>query len=212
MGAKAKQQQKNERGRAPASRGADKGTMLDTEAFREFKKGIEQLKLQNPRKALPFIRRAVELEKSNPFYLSHLGLVLAQTQHKWHKAQEICVTALRMRRNEAQLYLNLAEVYRLAGRNEDAAETLTRGLPYAPRDARLIRALSRVRPRREPLFSFLARKHFLNRSFGKLFHRALKVLAARAHPPHAPSPGRDVSSASRPGAGLLRLNIAGDTQ
>ncbi len=170
---------KERKGAPTDTGGAGKETMmLDTEAFREFKKGIDLIKLQNPNKALHHIRRAVELENHNPFYLSHFGLVLAQAEHKWHKAEEICVSALHMRRNEAQLYLNLAEVYRLAGRNEDAAETLTRGLPYAPRDARLIRALSRVRPRREPVFSFLARRHFLNRQFGKLLARAMRLFSA----------------------------------
>src|SRR2546428_4723618 len=140
--------------------------MLDTEAFREFKKGIDLIKLQNPNKALHHIRRAVELENHNPFYLSHLGLVLAQAEHKWHKAEEICVSALHMRRNEAQLYLNLAGVNRLAGRNEVAADTPTPGLPSAPPDARLIPALGSALSRLATALSCLAGRQFLNQQFG----------------------------------------------
>src|SRR5947209_19837600 len=84
---------KERKGPRTGTRGAGRETMLDTEAFREFKKGIDRIKLQNPNKALRHIRRAVELENHHPFYLSHLGLVLAQAEHKQHKAEEIYVSA-----------------------------------------------------------------------------------------------------------------------
>jgi Flp pilus assembly protein TadD len=122
------------------------------------------------------MRRAVELERHNPYYRSYLGVVVARAERKWAEAEELCDTAVRMKRNQAQLYLNLAEVYLVAGRREDAVETLNTGLKYARRDIRLNLAINRLSQRREPVFPFLGRKHFLNRQVGQIRHRTLYYL------------------------------------
>jgi hypothetical protein len=83
-----------------------------------------------------------------------------------------------MSRRQAQLYMNLAEVYVAADRKEDAADTLVRGLRYAPHDQRLKIALDRLAIRRPPVLGFLPRKHSVNRSLGRLRHQALKLLAS----------------------------------
>jgi len=80
-----------------------------------------------------------------------------------------------MKRNQAQLYLNLAEVYMAAGRKEDAREALIAGMKYARRDIRLNIAMAKLTTRRSPIFSFLGRKHPLNRHFGMLRHRTLQA-------------------------------------
>ena len=69
-----------------------------------------------------------------------------------------CDTAVRLKRNQAQLYLNLAEVYLSAGRREDAREALLSGMKYARRDIRLNIAMAKLTPRRDPVFTFLERK------------------------------------------------------
>jgi Flp pilus assembly protein TadD len=90
--------------------------MMDTEAFREFKTGLTLLRDNYAIKALPHMRRAVDLDKNNPYYMSYLGVVLARSEGKWGEAERLCDSAVRMKRNQAQLYLNLAEVYATAGR------------------------------------------------------------------------------------------------
>src|SRR5207244_8515537 len=55
-------------------------TMMDTEAFREFKTGLTLLRDRRAAKALPHMRRAVELDKNNPYYMSYLGVVLARSE------------------------------------------------------------------------------------------------------------------------------------
>jgi tetratricopeptide (TPR) repeat protein len=80
-----------------------------------------------------------------------------------------------MKRNQAQLYLNLAEVYTAAGRREEALEVLEAGLKYARRDIRLTIAKNRLVPRKTPVFSFLSRQHPVNRQLGRLRHRALQA-------------------------------------
>jgi len=152
--------------------------MVDTEAFRELKRALGHVREAELNRALVHIRRAVELERHNPFYLSYLGLLLARAEQKWSEAEDLCTAALRMKPDQPQLYLNLAEVYVIAGRREDAVETLTKGLQYARRDLRLKVALGKLATRRSPVLPFLPRHHFFNRHLGKIRHRALKFLRA----------------------------------
>lgn len=148
--------------------------MLETEAFREFKQGLDRIRDADSERALEHMRRAVQLEEHNPFYLSYLGLLLARTERKWGEAEELCGAAVKMKRNQPQFYLNLAEVYVTAGRRDDAAETLLHGLKYAQRDIRLKLMLSKLIVRRRPVLPFLARDSFLNRQLGRWRHRALQ--------------------------------------
>lgn len=150
--------------------------MMDTEAFREFKTGLSYLRDRHADKALPHMRRAVELEKNNPYYMSYLGVVLARSEGKWGEAERLCDSAVRMKRNQAQLYLNLAEVYSAAGRRDDAKEALESGLKFARRDVRLNIAMSKLTKRRAPVLSFLPRRHPLNRQLGILRHRTMRLL------------------------------------
>jgi Flp pilus assembly protein TadD len=151
--------------------------MMDTEAFREFKTGLSLLRDNYANRALQHIKRAAELEKNNPYYMSYLGVALARTEKKWADAERMCDNAVRLKRNQAQLYLNLAEVYIAAGRREDARETLISGMKYARRDIRLNIAMAKLTPRRSPVFTFLERKHPLNRHFGALRHRTLTAFS-----------------------------------
>jgi Flp pilus assembly protein TadD len=150
--------------------------MIDTEAFREFKSGLTLLRDNYTTKALPHLQRALELDKNNPYYMSYLGVVLARSEKKWAEAEKLCDSAVRMKRNQAQLYLNLAEVYNTAGRREDAVEALQAGMKFARRDVRLSIAMNKLIHRRAPVFSFLRRTHPINRQVGMLRHRTLQML------------------------------------
>jgi len=150
--------------------------MMDTEAFREFKQGLTLLRDNFAGKALPHMRRAVELERNNPYYMSYLGVVLARSEKKWGEAEKLCDGAVRLKRNQAQLYLNLAEVYATAGRRDESVEALQAGLKFARRDIRLNIAMNKLTKRRSPVFSFLRRQHPLNRGLGKIRHQTLSLI------------------------------------
>jgi Flp pilus assembly protein TadD len=150
--------------------------MVDTQAFELFKEGLTLLRNSYPQQALKYMQRAVDLERTNPYYMSYLGVVLARSERRWAEAEQLCDTAVRMKRNQAQLYLNLAEVYMAADRKEDAMEVLRSGLRYARRDVRLNIAMNRLTERRRPVLPFLTRKHPLNRQLGILRHRTLQML------------------------------------
>ena len=147
--------------------------MAEQSALAEFKQGIELLRNGKSDEAVEYLRHAAELKQQNPYYLSFLGVSVARAQRKWAAAVELCETALSLRRSEAQLYLNLAEVYVSAGRRDDAVEALDRGLHYLSADPRIRRARANLGRRRSPVLPFLDRGHFLNRSLGKLRHRVL---------------------------------------
>src|ERR1035437_1487506 len=70
--------------------------MTETEAFREFKAGLNLLRDNYAMKALPHMKRAVDLDKNNPYYMSYLGVVLARSEQKWGEAERLCDTAVRL--------------------------------------------------------------------------------------------------------------------
>jgi Flp pilus assembly protein TadD len=145
--------------------------MSQPEALREFKEGLRMWRNFCPRQGLVRLKRAAELDKLNPFYLSYLGLALATVEGKTLEAEGLCYDAVQKRRNQPELYLNLAEVYCLAGRKEDAIETLATGLKLTRHDVRLSEALEKLGHRRPPVLLFLNRKNFLNVQLGKLRYR-----------------------------------------
>jgi len=144
--------------------------MADITALSEFKHGVELLRNGYPADALEYLRHASELEPRNPHYLSFLGVTIARAQREWVAAAKLCETALSSRRNEAQLYLNLAEVYIAAGRRKDAVKLLDTGLESCGPDPRLAGLRGKLEKRSTPVLPFLGRKHFLNRNLGKLRH------------------------------------------
>ena len=150
--------------------------MAEIDAVTEFKEGLALLRNNYARKAMPYFTRALEVEKANPFYLSYLGVAMAAAERKWDEAEELCTQALKKRRTQPELYLNLADVYRLAGRRQEQIETLFEGLLMTKRDPRITETLRRYGFRRPPVIPFLDRNSLLNRELGKLRYRVLKSL------------------------------------
>jgi len=144
--------------------------MADITALSEFKHGVELLRNGFAADALEYLRHASELEPRNAHYLSFLGVAIGRAQREWYAAAHLCETALHSRRNEAQLYLNLAEVYVGGGRRKDAVKLLDTALKHCGNDVRLVHLRGRLEKRSAPVLPFLGRKHFLNRNLGKLRH------------------------------------------
>jgi Flp pilus assembly protein TadD len=146
----------------------------NADAIAEFKEGLNQLHNQYASKALVHFSNAAKLDEKNPFYTSYLGLAMAAAQQKWEDAEDLCYSAMRMKRTQPELYLNLAEVYRLQGKRQEAVETLLEGFPLTKRDPRIGKALRKYGVRRPPVFPSLDRNHFLNRNLGKIRYSLLK--------------------------------------
>jgi tetratricopeptide (TPR) repeat protein len=142
----------------------------------EFREGVELLKNEYPEKALVRLRRAFEGDRSNPYYISFLGLSIARAEQEWDQAAELCESAVKLNRKEIKFHLNLVEVYALAGQREEALHSLDYAAKLFGGDGRLKRARSKLQKRSAPVLPFIGRKHFLNRELGKLRHRILKRL------------------------------------
>jgi len=76
--------------------------MVQVEAFHEFRAGLALLRGGDANKALPHLKCAFEEEPANPFYISYMGVAIAATEHKWAEAEELCRSAIRMSRRQAQ--------------------------------------------------------------------------------------------------------------
>jgi predicted Zn-dependent protease len=148
------------------------GTTSPSDAgMTDFKECLHRLRDGHPDEALLHARRALGVAPKNPFYLSYTGLLAALAEKRFGDAEALCQEAVGMRRNHAQLYLNLAEVYLQAGRTSEAINTLEKGLISAGRDFRIRRALEKIGMRRQPVLTFLHRSHPINRTLGRLRHR-----------------------------------------
>lgn len=148
----------------------------DTPALREFKAGMKLLRGNSPAMALLHFRKAFEMESQNPYFLSYAGVAVARAERNWQEAETHCTRALQMKRNQAQLYLNLAEVYLKWGKREDAVDVLAEGMHYTNNDVRVARALARLGIRRPPVLPFVRRSNPINRALGKIRHRTHKLL------------------------------------
>jgi tetratricopeptide (TPR) repeat protein len=155
------------------------GHRMDVEAFRKFRRGLAQLRDGESGLAAELLRAAVDRDPENPYYVSYYGLSLGQAEGNWAEAERLCHSAVCRGRRQAQLYLNLAEVYLGSGRRQAASDTLALGLRYTPHDSRLQEAFGRLAVRRPPVLRFLPRAHLLNRHLGRLRHRMLQRLPRR---------------------------------
>jgi Flp pilus assembly protein TadD len=147
--------------------------MAEGVALGEFKQGLRRLRDGHPQDALTHFQKATEMEPQNPYYMSFAGVAMVRTRGQREAALKLCETALTLKRNEAQLHLNLAEVYLAAGRRGNALVTLDRAALAFGRHAGLQRARLKLGSRRPPVLSFLGRDNALNRKLGIWRHRLL---------------------------------------
>jgi tetratricopeptide (TPR) repeat protein len=144
--------------------------MLDVDAFQDFRVGLARLRDGDAIAAIELLRQAAKRDPENPYYLSYFGLGLGHAEGMWGEAERLCHRAVCRGRRQAQLYLNLAEVYVTSGRRQAAADTLALGLHYLPHDARLRDEFSKLIVRRPQVLGFLPRTHPVNRALGRLRH------------------------------------------
>ena len=67
-----------------------KGT--EPEHMVDFREGVELLKNEYPEKALVKLRRALDSDPRNPYYISFLGLSIARAERNWEQALETRVS------------------------------------------------------------------------------------------------------------------------
>ena len=147
--------------------------MLDVDAFEDFRVGLARLRDGDAVAAIELLRQAAKRDPENPYYISYFGLGLGHAEGMWGEAERLCHRAVCRGRRQAQLYLNLAEVYVASGRRQAAADTLALGLHYMPQDTRLLEEYNKLIVRRAPVLKKLPRAHVANRVLGALRHSVL---------------------------------------
>ena len=154
-------------------------TLPGAAGITEFKECLRQLRDGHKTAALAHVRRALNSEPRNPFYLSYEGMLSAVAEKRYAEGENLCREALEMKCNHAQLYLNLAQLFHQEGRDGEAMATLRKGFISAGRDVRIRRALEKMGGRRPPILSMFGREHSLNRILGRLRHQMIGPCRSR---------------------------------
>jgi tetratricopeptide (TPR) repeat protein len=145
------------------------GQERDPEEF--FRAGVFLLKRDKAREALIAFKHALQMKGAEPRYKSYFGVSLALSEGKVKEALLFCESAVEKEFYRAELFLNLARVYLMAGNRRKAHAVLRKGLAI-DRDSRDIRQeLDKMGIRKPPVLPFLDRRHPLNKLAGKVLHR-----------------------------------------
>jgi tetratricopeptide (TPR) repeat protein len=114
---------------------------------------------------------ALEECPEEPLYMSYLGLALAKARRNGKRAIELCEKAARRHFYQADLLHNLGRVYLMSGQRGKAHVTFREGMGLGDDADRNFEGLEEMGVRIKPVFSFLDRKHPLNKYAGMTLKR-----------------------------------------
>jgi len=106
------------------------------QAERAYVNGMRAFKKRDYNSAHAFFKAAAGLDPSVSKYKSYQGLAQGHTGYRIKEAIELCREAIQGEMYNSDLYVNLAIVYRLAGRHEDCRKRLMEALKWNSRDKR----------------------------------------------------------------------------
>jgi predicted Zn-dependent protease len=109
-------------------------------------------------------------ETRNPRVLAWLGYCVAKERQDFSRAMVLCTSAIETTPDNPDLYLALGRVYLLAGRRYQALTTLRKGLKMG-RHELIVKQLTAMGLRQDPVFGFLDRDHRVNILAGRLLAR-----------------------------------------
>lgn len=120
-----------------------------------------------------------------PHALSYYGLCLARVEKKYSTAIRLCQKAVELEFYDSEHWVNLIQVYQLAGSRKKAVEVLDRAMRRLPRDEKLIATRAVMGFRSPPVLSFLHRDNPLNIRLGRMRHKRRIALTERRTPPRS---------------------------
>lgn len=133
------------------------------------RRGLIALENGNTRLARFHFEEAAGYERT-PVVLSCLGYCLAREEEAMEKAFALCREAVRREPGNPLHHLHLGRVYLIAGKKEQAVTAFSSGLSFGEHPE-ILKELKRIGMRQPPLFTFLSRRHLLNRCCGLLLAR-----------------------------------------
>jgi hypothetical protein len=116
--------------------------------------------------------------------LTYLGYCIASQQKRIADGLRYCRAGVDRETWQAENHLNLARTYLLAGKTKRAIAALENGLAVDPTHAAMVVLRLSLGVRRPPTFSFLDRRHPLNRITGKLRHHLSKARSVSIRDAH----------------------------
>lgn len=140
--------------------------MTETEAEKEFSKGLKALQEGNTLAALVCFEKAAGLE-SRPVYSSYLGFCIAKERGQVQKGIVFCREALEREPENTVHYLNLGKIYLLGGNKQEGIGVFRKGLAFGS-NPEMIRLLDAIGTRKPPVIRSLSRDNPLNKYLGKL--------------------------------------------
>ena len=140
---------------------------------------LEKVRRHLFREAIGDLQEALRADPEQPFYLSYYGLCLAHQPGRVEEGVEFCKRALQLAPWEPTLYVNLGKVYRVRGDHRSAYRSFLRAWQLDKSHPAPAAELARMGVRRAPVFDFLPRSHWCNRTFGKLRSRLERALTPR---------------------------------
>jgi curved DNA-binding protein CbpA len=126
------------------------------QAENSFRNGLRAMKEQNYKQAVSFLEWAVKYNPKKAIYYSKLGLAMALSGEDLEKARANCERAIEIEIFNAAHYVDLAEMYHVAGLTEKAREKYKEALKWDPRNRLATERLKEMEP-----------KGFLGKFFGK---------------------------------------------
>jgi Flp pilus assembly protein TadD len=155
--------------------------MIYKPAEESFRKGVQALKTNAGRtEAMALFEASLLLDSraqksaGQPRYRSYYGRCLASTRGKMKEALKLCRKACDDEFYNWELWFNLGKVEKGAGNPYKAHKAFLRALHLSPRNEEIRQELERLGLRRDPVFTFLDRSHFLNRLMGRITYRKPK--------------------------------------
>ena len=137
-------------------------------AEEHYRRGRELLDDDKAAEALECFRTAHNLDRANPRYRSFFGLGQALVERRFDRALELCRSAAKEEFFNPELYHNLARVHLAFGFKAEAIRYLRRGLMIDPANGAMNGDLLRLGQRKDPVLSFLPRRHAVNRWLGRM--------------------------------------------
>jgi Flp pilus assembly protein TadD len=114
------------------------------------------------------LRLGLQDDPENPRLLSYLSICVASAGRELETAEELARKITKEFPQEAAGHFALGKVKLIGNKRRYAFQNFRKARQLARTDSHMLDELDRMEPRRAPVFSGLARDHFLNVLFGKI--------------------------------------------